>query len=43
MTQARTIDLTVPEARRRFLEIADRASSENRVVRVAKRGKPLIP
>ena len=42
MTQAGTIDLTVTEARRRFLELADSASSENRVVRVTKRGKPLV-
>ena len=42
MTQTGTIDLTVTEARRRFLELADRASSENRVVRVTKGGKPLV-
>ena len=42
MTQTGTIDLTVTEARRKFLEIADRASSENSVIRVTKRGKPLV-
>lgn len=42
MTQMGTIDLSVTEARRRFLEIADRASNENSVIRVTKRGKPLV-
>ena len=42
MTQAGTIDLTVTEARGRFLELAGCASSETRVVCVTKRGKPLM-
>lgn len=42
MTQRGTIDLTVTEARRRFLELADRASNENSVIRVTKRGKPMV-
>ena len=42
MAHAGTIDLTVTEARRRFLELADRATSENDVFRVTKHGKPLV-
>lgn len=42
MAQTGTIDLTVTETRRRFLELADRAPGENSVVRVTKRGKPLV-
>lgn len=42
MAQTGTIDLSVTETRRRFLELADRTPSENSVVRVTKHGKPLV-
>ena len=40
--QMGTIDLSVTEARRRFLELAERLPSEQGVVCVTKHGQPLL-
>ena len=37
-----TIELSVTEARRRFLELAERVPNERGVVRVTKHGRPLL-
>ena len=40
--QMGTIELSVTETRRRFLELAQRVPSERGVVRVTKHGRPLL-